>query len=134
MDNGTYRASPFTGQTKLPATENFSRAVEYEVDDAARTIRQVWEFVHPEHLYGPFVGSAFELPQTHDVLVTYGGLCTVDGQHSDDIVNCRGSARFVEVARGAPDTIVWDVSLADRDPNAIGWLVYRGKRIASLGD
>ena len=133
FDNGTFRASPFTGQPKLPAPENFSRAVEYEIDEDAKTIRQVWEFVDPERMYAPFVGSAFELRQTGNVLITYGGLCTVDGQHSDDILNCRGSARFIEVHRGAPDTVVFDLSLADRDPAAIGWLVYRGQRIPSLG-
>ena len=133
FDNGTYRASPFTGQAKLPATENHSRAVEYEVDDDAKTIRQLWEFVDPEQLYAPFVGSAFELPATGNVLVTYGGLCTIDGMKSDDIAHCRGSARFIEVRRDTPDRIVFDLALSARDPTAIGWLVYRGKRIASLG-
>jgi len=133
FDNGTYRASPFTGQQKLDPTLNFSRAVEYEIDENAKTIRQAWEFVDPERLYAPFVGSAYELSATGNVLITYGGLCTIDGQHSDDLATCRGAARFIEVHRNAPDRIVFDLSLEDRDPAAFGWLVYRGTRIQTLG-
>ncbi len=132
FDNGNWRASPFTGEAKLPAPENHSRAVEYAIDESAHTVRQVWEFVHPEQLYSPFVGSAYELPATGDVLVTYGGLCTVDGMHSDDIAHCRGTARLVEVRRDTPDTIVLDLEVSDPDPSAIGWFVYRAYRVATL--
>ena len=134
FDNGNYKASPFTGEAKLPAAENHSRAVEYEIDESAKTIRQVWEFAHPtEQLYAPFVGSAYEQPVTGNVLVTYGGLCTIDGVPSDDIADCRGSARIIEVDRAAGDAIVFDLELHDRDPGAIGWLVYRSNRLASFG-
>ncbi len=132
FDNGNYRASPFTGETKLPARDNHSRAVEYAIDESARTVRQVWEFVHPEQLYSPFVGSAYELSATGHVLVTFGGLCTVDGVHSDDIAHCRGTARLVEVRRDTPEAIVLDLEVSDPDPSAIGWFVYRGYRIAAL--
>jgi arylsulfate sulfotransferase len=132
FDNGNYKASPFTGQMRIAAAENFSRAVEYEIDENARTVRQVWEFVATEQLYAPFVGSAYELATTENVLITYGGLCTIDGLFSDDIQHCRGTARLIEVDRGEPDTVVFDVEVRDRDPNAIGWLVYRAYRIPPL--
>ena len=132
FDNGNWRASPFTGQPKLLAPENHSRAVEYAIDESAHTVRQVWEFVHPEQLYSPFVGSAYELPATGNVLVTFGGLCTVDGVHSDDIAHCRGTARLVEVHHATPDALVFDLEVSDPDPTAIGWLVYRAYRIATL--
>ena len=132
FDNGNYKASPFTGQARVPAAVNFSRAVEYEIDENAKTVRQVWEFVASEQLYAPFVGSAYELPATENVLIAYGGLCTIDGVYSDAIQQCRGTARLIEVDRGAPDTVVFDLEVRDRDPNAIGWLVYRAYRIPPL--
>ena len=102
----------------MPAAENHSRAVEYAIDESAHTVRQVWEFVHPEQLYSPFVGSAYELPATGNVLVTFGGLCTVDGVHSDDIAHCRGTARLVEVHHATPDAPVFDLEVSDPDPTA----------------
>jgi arylsulfate sulfotransferase len=132
FDNGNYKASPFTGEPKVPAAANHSRAVEYEIDEQAMTVRQVWEFVAPEQLYAPFVGSAYELPITGNVLITYGGLCTIAGVPSDDIAHCRGTGRIIEVTRPSGSGIVFDVEVHDRDPSAIGWLVYRGYRLPSL--
>ncbi len=132
FDNANYQASPFTGATKLPAADNHSRAVEYEIDEQAMTVRQVWEFVAPEQLYSPFVGSAYELPSTGNVLVTYGGLCTIDGVPSDDIPHCRGTGRVIEVARASGNAIVMDVEVRDRDASALGWLVYRAYRLPRL--
>ena len=100
FDNGNYKASPFIDMSsKLPASENESRAVEYQIDDGAMTVEQVWQFIAPEQLYSPFVGSAYEMPTTNNVLVTYGGLCTIGGVPSDDIANCRGTGRVIEVTR-----------------------------------
>ncbi len=133
FDNGNWKASPFTGEPKVPASQNFSRAVEYEVDEHARTVRQVWQFVADEQLYAPFVGSAYALPRTGNVLVTYGGLCTTDGVPSDDIAHCRGTARILEVTHQQPSAVLFDVEVHDRDPAAIGWLVYRAYRLPSIG-
>lgn len=133
FDNGNWKASPFTGEPRVPAAANASRAVEYEIDADAKTVRQVWEFVADEQLYAPFVGSAYELPATGNVLITYGGLCTVNGVPSDDIAHCRGTARILEVRHDESGTVVFDVEVADRDPDAIGWLVYRSYRLPALG-
>ncbi len=132
FDNGNWKASPFTGEPKVLAPENFSRAVEYDVDDDARTVRQVWQFVADEQLYAPFVGSAYALPATGNVLITYGGLCAIDGVPSDDIAHCRGTARILEVTHEEPSAVLFDVEVQDRDPSAIGWLVYRAYRLPSL--
>ncbi|HEY2387797.1 MAG TPA: aryl-sulfate sulfotransferase [Candidatus Binatia bacterium] len=129
FDNGDYQASPFTGEIKLPAAMNHSRAVEYEIDEQAMTVRQLWQFVASEQLYSPFVGSAYEMPATGNVLVTYGGLCTIGGVPSDDIATCRGTGRVIEVAHASADRVVYDVEVQDPDPAAIGWLVYRAYRL-----
>jgi arylsulfate sulfotransferase len=132
FDNGDYKASPFVGETKLPASMNQSRAVEYRIDEAAMTVEQVWQFVAPEQLYSPFVGSAYEMSTTGNALVTYGGLCTIAGDPSDDIATCRGTGRVIEVTRTSDNRVVYDVEVQDPDPSAIGWLVYRAYRLPRL--
>ena len=66
------------------------------------------------------------------MLITYGGLCTVNGVPSDDIAHCRGTARILEVDRAHGDAVVLDVEVSDRNPAAIGWFVYRSYRIPRL--
>ena len=44
FDNGNYKASPFDGNPTVPDDENFSRGVEYEIDEEAMEVRQVWEY------------------------------------------------------------------------------------------
>ena len=42
FDNGNHRAQPFA--TPTPAAKNYSRAVEFAVDEANGTVRQVWSY------------------------------------------------------------------------------------------
>ncbi|HKX12633.1 MAG TPA: aryl-sulfate sulfotransferase, partial [bacterium] len=68
FDNGCFRASPF--DTRLPDDQNYSRAVEYRIDESAMTIEKVWEYGEEEGLYADFVGDADYLPRTGNVLIT----------------------------------------------------------------
>ena len=72
-DNGNYKATPF--DPKLPATENFSRAVEYSIDEETKEVTQVWEFGQFDDpvRYAPFIGDADTQPLTGNVLITHGG-------------------------------------------------------------
>jgi hypothetical protein len=51
FDNGNFR------NTK----EQFSRAIEYEVDEKAKTLRKVWEFRHQPDVYSSAMGSVQRL-------------------------------------------------------------------------
>jgi len=97
FDNGNYRATPF--DQKLPPEKNYSRVVEFDVDEKARTVREVWSYagVPADRLYACYQGGAFRLPQTGNTLMTYGGIVTVDGKPHDvaEAGFCR--ARLVEV-------------------------------------
>ena len=44
LDNGNRRASPFDGTAPIPDAGNFTRAVEYEIDETAMQVRQVWDY------------------------------------------------------------------------------------------
>src|SRR6185503_6124841 len=70
FDNGTFRASP--PEPKLPATENYSRAVEYRVDAAAMSVTEVWSYggSAEDLFYSPFISDADLMPQTGNVLIT----------------------------------------------------------------
>lgn len=133
FDNGNERASPFTGDPRLPASANYSRAVEYRVDESAMTVEQVWEWglnQSGEQLYAPFVGDADELTGTGNVLINFAGLCTVDGVYSDDVRGCHRSMRIIEIERGATDRVVFDLLIDDAATD--GWFGYRAERIPSL--
>ncbi len=107
FDNGNFRATPF--DARLPADETYSRVVEFEVDEDARTVRQVWSYgAGPgERLYACYQGGAFRLPRTGNTFMTYGGVVTVDGQPADaaEAGFCR--SRLIEVT---PDgEVVFDM-------------------------
>jgi len=134
FDNSNYQASPFTGQPVLAAEDNFSRAVEYAIDEGAMTVRQVWEYGFEqsnERLYAPFVGDADELPETGNVLITFGGFCELNGVSSDIIRPCRTWGRVLEVAYDTTEK-VFDLRIDHPDPADTGYVIYRSERLPSL--
>lgn len=101
----------------------YSRAVRYEIDDEAGTVRQVWEHrsqVDGEEVYASFVGDADHL-DNGNVLITDGGL----NGTPDDI-----SAQIVEVVPGDDDGGEPVFTLRIREGDR--WIVYRAERIAGL--
>lgn len=58
-DNGNFRSPPV------------SRAVEYEIDEVQKTVKQVWEYRHTPDVFGAFSGSAQRLPNGN-TLVGWG--------------------------------------------------------------
>lgn len=130
FDNGNYRAHPFA--EKLKASDSYSRAVEYAVDERTRTVAQVWTYGGPsdERFYSSFIGGADWLPRTGNVLVTEGGrISNSSGDPSDDETEHHW-ARLVEVTHTAPPRKVFDLVIDDKPPR--GWAVYRAVRLPSL--
>ena len=78
FDNGNHRAAPFA--KTLPAAQNYSRAVEYAVDEVSGTVRQVWSYgeAEGERLFAGFQGGALRLPNGN-TFMTYGGICSISG-------------------------------------------------------
>ncbi len=66
FDNGNF-SSQYTG------TVNISRAVEYELDTVLMTATKVWEFIHPDSLFTPSIGSVQRLPNGN-TLINFGNL------------------------------------------------------------
>ena len=111
-DNGNFRASPF--DIPIPGEANFSRAVEYSINEGMRQITQVWEYGQfaDEIVFTPFIGDADSLPETGNVLITFGGI--LSGRQ----------ARIIEVTHTTPAEKVFDLSVND--------FVYRSERLSSL--
>jgi len=97
FDNGNFRATPFA--EKMTDRESYSRVVEFAVDEDAMTVEQVWAFGKDpeERLFACYQGGAYRLPQTGNTFMTYGGVCTIDGEATADINNAFAQARLIEV-------------------------------------
>lgn len=134
FDNGNFRASPFTGEPIVPADQNQSRAVEYQIDESTMMVSQLWEWgltQAGEQLYSTIYGDADRLTVTNNTLITFGGLCEVGGVPSDDLAACRSTARIIEV-EDMTDERVFDVLIDDADPMSMGVLVNRAERLTRI--
>lgn len=132
FDNGNYRASPFDGNPQVPDSANFSRAVEYEVDEAAMTVRQVWEYGENvgETLYSGFICDADWMPATGNVLITFGAVSYAGGVSSTDLGLGLTHTRIIEVTHDAVADRVFDLQIYDPTGGQI--TIYRSERIPDL--
>jgi hypothetical protein len=134
FDNGNFRAFP--PQVAATAENSYSRAVEYQIDAASKTVRQAWSYGNPENevFYSPFISEADRLPITGNVLITDGGrIRDEQGRPSDQIVGGEHWARIVEVTHSDQPEKVFELVVDARgDDDPIGWAVYRSERLPSL--
>lgn len=128
FDNVDVGCNPYED---CPADPGGSRAVAYEVDPVQRTVRQLWAL--DQTATGPvmsrILGNADELPQTGNVLATFGWV-SAEGDVPNTVAG-RGatSVRLVEWDLADPDHPVRDVRLySAADEGTEGWQVYRSER------
>lgn len=130
FDNGTHGASPY--DQKVPADENYSRAVEFEIDEEKGTVRKVWQYGGPEDelFFAPFISGAEWMPETGNVLVADGGRVRgKDGTDAGSPIGGHHWSRIFEVTHDSPAEKVFEIVIDD--PEA-GWAVYRSNRYPSL--
>ena len=82
FDDGEWRASPF--DPPVPDPDNYSRAVEYSIDETNMTISQVWDSYDSgqgggDRIYSTIMGNADWLPQHRNVLATFAWVNYVNG-------------------------------------------------------
>lgn len=112
FDNGNFRAPAFA--EPMDDESCYSRVVEFEIADQARTVRQTWSFggPGPDRIFACYQGGALRLPQTGNTLMTFGGICFKGGKPTRDNGNdAFGRARLMEVTSGGD--IVLDLSIDD---------------------
>jgi len=129
-DNGAGRARPF--DPPLTAAESFSRVVEYAIDEANGTVREVWTYGGPgdEHFLSAIISEADWLPQTGNILVTNGAHVEApDGSMQMYPQEGRTWISLAEVTHTMPAEKVWEVVI---DDPAVGWTAFRTDRVPSL--
>jgi len=135
FDDGEWRASPF--DPPVPDPDNYSRAVEYSIDETNMTISQDWDSYDSGHgsgdrLYSTIMGNADWLPQHHNVLATYAWINYTNGV----LLNPSPAtmARIVEYTHDLVPQVVFDLSFwfYGITPKGDGYYCYRSHRIPDL--
>lgn len=133
FDNGNHgRTTPYSSG-RPQGRGSYSRVVVYRVDEAARTVAEVWSQAETSTgpLFSQRYGDADRLPLTGNHLGVWGELRVEGGvaNHERD----RG-AKSVRVVEAAPSgEVVWELSIwGRREDGAEGWQTHGAMRVASL--
>ncbi len=135
FDDGPNRAEPFA--PIIAPQDDYSRAVEYSIDETNMTVSQVWDSYDGgqgggDRLESSIMGNADWLPQTRDVLTTYSWINYVNGQ----LLNPAPAtmARIVEYTHDPVPQVVFDLSFwfYGIRPSGYGFYCYRSHRIPDL--
>ena len=135
-DNGNDRALPFN--SRLAAADNYTRAVEYKIDEEKMEVSQIWEYGKDNaevRLYTPFKGNAEPLPQTGNVLIGFSAVTYVDGVRAVPQRSGATMIRVKEVTRETPSEVVFDLAMSVHDkPGSTNTscTIYRAFRIPDL--
>jgi hypothetical protein len=136
FDNGNFRASPF--DPPVPDANNYSRAVEYSINEQTMEVSQVWEYGRTnvaERLYADHEGNAEPLPQTGNVLIDFPAVSYVNGSPPSQYGPSATMARITEVTHESVPQIVFDLEISMYANTKISYKdcsVYRCHRIPDL--
>ena len=132
FDNGNFRASPFDGTVPSPDEESFSRGVEFEIDDDAMDVGQIWEYGEniPEQVYSFFISDADKQKVTGNVLMTFGGVTFVGGVPSADLGLGLSHTKIIETTDDVVPVKVFEMAVFDPAGGRIA--IYRSEKIPSL--
>jgi arylsulfate sulfotransferase len=134
-DDGNYRASPF--DSSVADQDNYSRAVEFGIDETNMEVSQVWESPHvgADRLYTGILGKAQWLPQRRNVLATYGYVTYINGISPSPYSANATMVRVREFTHDPVPQVVFDLSFFDYDNTSssyLGYIMYRALRIPDL--
>ncbi len=140
FDNGNYRAMPFDALT--PPENNYSRAVEYEINENTMEVSQIWEYGRDraEQLFSDTRGNADWLPLRGHVMLTFADITYANGVHPSPFSPNARMARIIEVTHnpvpgGDTPDVVFDLAVFDYKNTAVnyrGSVMYRSKRVPDL--
>ncbi|MDB6040057.1 MAG: Arylsulfotransferase [Verrucomicrobiales bacterium] len=136
FDNGNYRAMPFNAP--VFDTNNYSRAVEYRIDEAKMEVSQVWDYGRtnaPERLYADHEGSAEPLSKTGNVLIGFPAVSYVNGVPPSSFGSAATMARIQEVTHDLIPQVVFDLAITMYDKtNSVfkNCSLYRCQRVPDL--
>lgn len=129
FDNGNFRS--YKLEEAVLAHNNYSRAVEYKIDEDNMTVEQVWQYgkERGNELYCAYLG-AVRILKNDNRLICFGGITKdIFGNPIDDMKSNRmkNQITIVEVAN---DKVVFEIKLKDTDiTKPIGYKCYRAEKI-----
>lgn len=134
-DDGNFRASPF--DASVADSDNHTRAVEYSINEQTMEVSQVWDYgrTNSERIFTDRVGNADWLPQSGNVLVTFGNVDYVNGATPSAIAPSATMLRIKEVTHDDTPEVVFDMAAFDYSntvPTYRGTFAYRSHRIPDL--
>lgn len=131
FDNGQSKSYAESGAV-LPEN-NTSRAVQYRIDLADKTVEQIWAYgqTRGNEFYSTFLGDADALKYTDNRLIAFGGHLTQNGKTVDRIVDgvfgkLNVTSRVVEVTR--QNEVVFEVAIENRGGSTAAE-TYQAERI-----
>jgi len=136
FDNGNFRASPFA--PSVPDTINYSRAVEYQINEDTMEVSQVWEYGRTnvaQRLYVDHEGNAEPEPQTGNVLIDFSAVKYINGVAPSSYGPSAYVVRLTEVTHDETPEIVFDLELTEFDNSLSPYkdvCAYRVHRIPDL--
>jgi arylsulfate sulfotransferase len=135
-NDNNYRASPF--DPPLADANNYSSAVEYNVDETNLEVSEVWNSAwqtNQDRLFTPYVGRAQWLPQTRNILVTYGAVSYINGSPPNAYAPGATMVRIKEYTHDPVPQVVFDLSFfnsSNTDVHYGGDFCYRAYQIPDL--
>jgi len=134
-DNGNFRACPF--DPPVADSANYSRAVEYAINEQTMEVSQVWEYGgnRPEQLYSGALGGAEWQTNTGNVLVNFGYVSYDNHLPPSPASPGALMVRIQEVTHDPNPQVVFDLSIFDYSnlsSNYLGNWVYRSHRVPDL--
>ncbi|HVM49126.1 MAG TPA: aryl-sulfate sulfotransferase [Candidatus Acidoferrum sp.] len=136
FDDGNYRASPY--DPGVADTNNYSRAVEYSINEQTMQVSQVWDYGRTNETDRLFVnreGNAEPEPKTGNVLIDFAAVSYVNGAPPNRTYPTSNMVRITEVTHDAVPQIVFDLAIsayAVNNPTNKDCSVYRCHRIPDL--
>ena len=133
FDNGNNRASPFDGSTPVPDHENYSRAVEYAIDEVNMEVRQVWEYGAQidQYFFTRSQSDADWMNSTGNVLITSSATSWLGGVSSGSLGMGGWHTRITEVDHNIPANKVFEMAVFNTTSNSM-LRTYRSERIPDL--
>ena len=139
FDNRTFSTRPFA--PPLRPAQTWTRAVEYDINEETRSVKQVWASQGPamDRLMTFAMGEADAMPTTGNVLLFYGSAAVVTDMSLDweDVLAPGGGTdrgtRIREFTGTNPSEVVWDIDIYDSSENQVRWGIYGGARIPQFG-
>ena len=134
-DDGNDRASPF--DPIVADQNNYSRGVEFKINETNMEVSQVWDssLADEDRLFTSVVGKTQWLPQTRDILVTYGSVGYVNGVHPSAHSPGATMVRIIEYTHDPVPQVVFDLAFFDYTNTSAtypGYFTYRSERIPDL--